>query len=127
MKEKDVKNRKLWVPALLMVAALMLNGCAGLFPNNRQPEPSSTTTAYRTFAGVKIGVETAMNVWADRVIAGKATAAQEAQVKAAYEAYQAAYVAAIHQAVNDQAAAPADVTAASLKLLNLLATFGVKS
>lgn len=87
---------------------------------------TSAAVAYRTIASVKLAVDTGMNVWADRVIDGKATPAQEAQVKAAFEKYTAAARSAA--AVMRSTADPAnpDLTAAADALLNLLAAFGVQ-
>lgn len=87
----------------------------------------TSAASYQTFAAVKTGVDTAMNVWADRVVAHKTTPQQEAQVKAAFEAYQTAYVAAINHSVSgDTSPAPAEVVAAAANIANLLRSFGAQ-
>ena len=64
--------------ALLLVVAC-LSGCA-----------TAESAAYRTLGATAYVVDGAMNGWGDWVRAGRATPAQEASVKAAYERYQAA-------------------------------------
>ena len=101
---------------LLVVVVSSCVSCATATP---------ATVSYRTIASVKLAVDTGMQVWADRVIDGKTTPAQEAQVKAAFQKYTAAAgaAAAIMRASTDPA--PPDFTGAADALLNLLAAFGV--
>lgn len=58
---------------------LLLCGCASL-----------ETTAYRTIGSAAVTVDTAMTGWGEVVRAGKATEAQQAKVRAAYNRYQQA-------------------------------------
>lgn len=81
--------------------------------------------AYQTMGSLKIAVDAGMSYWADRVIDGKATPAQEAQVKKAFGEYtkSAGAAAAIMRASTDPA--PPDLTNAANALLALLGSFGV--
>lgn len=96
-----------------LVIALLLIACG----------TSQRVIEYRTIASIKLTVDTAMNVWADRVIDGKTTPAQELQVRAAFKQYTiaAAAAAAVMRAVSDPA--PPNLTGAADALLNLLAAF----
>lgn len=67
---------------LAIILALCVPGCMGGCQN---PE----RTAYQTTGVVVFSVDAAMNGWGDYVRAGKASAEDEAKVKAAYEKYQA--------------------------------------
>jgi hypothetical protein len=75
------------IGAALIAIVIACGGCASL-----------ETTAYRTIGGVSVTVDVAMTAWGDYVRAGKATPADEAKVKAAYEGYQRA-MRAVHGAV----------------------------
>ena len=59
---------------------------AGAITACKSPEQ----TAYRIVGSTVTLVDTSMNIWGDYVRAGKATNAQQAQVRAIYEKYQAA-------------------------------------
>jgi hypothetical protein len=59
---------------------------AGAITACKSPEQG----AYRIVGSTVTLVDTTMNIWGDYVRAGKATDAQQAQVKALYETYQAA-------------------------------------
>jgi hypothetical protein len=102
---------------ILMLATLMTLACAHT--------PLGRT--YQTIGSVKIAVDTAMNVYADRVIDGKITDAQQAQVRKAFGEYTgtARAAAAVMRSTSD--AAPPDMAAAAQALLALLEVFGVKT
>jgi hypothetical protein len=102
--------------AYLVLAVFVMTACG------------TSKSSYQTFAAVKTGVDVGMSAWADRVVAGKTTPQQQAQVKAAFEAYQTAYVAAINHAVSGSSSpAPAEVIAAAANITNLLVSFGVQT
>ena len=108
-----MKPRQLTAIALLL---LFVAACAS----------SPAGNAYRAIGAVKIAVDGGMTYYADQVVAGKVSAADQARVKAAFQSYTAAAgaAAAIMRASTDPA--PPDLTAAADALLNLLASLGVK-
>lgn len=64
---------------LLTLLAFLLFGCA-----------SAEKNAYRTIAVVSVSADKTMRGWGQYVQSGKASAGDEAKVKAAYQKYQAA-------------------------------------
>jgi L-alanine-DL-glutamate epimerase-like enolase superfamily enzyme len=102
--------------AVLLLVLFLAASCASTTP---------ATVAYRTIAIVKLTVDTGMSVWGDRVAAGLATAAQETQVKAAFNKYTKAAAAAAAGMRAESDPAPPNLTAAADALLSLLASFGV--
>lgn len=107
---------------LAVVLALCVPGCMGGCQN---PERS----AYVTTGLVIVSVDGAMKGWGDYVRAGKASAGDEAKVKAAYEKYQAvvrtqraAVLSAINSPEGESAfnAALNAIDAAKLELINLI-------
>ena len=112
-----MRHQNRFAIAFALILALSIQGCAS----------SSATTKYRTIGAVKIAVDTGMHVWANRVVDGKTTPAQEAQVRAAFDTYKAAAIAYLDNAAGDSQAVAPDIASAATALLNLLATFGVKT
>lgn len=86
---------------------------------------SAQTTAYKTIGTVVTAVDAAMTVYGAGVRAGTISVADQARVKTAYAVYQAVVLPAI-QSQGLTAGTPADVTAASTALLNILTALGVK-
>lgn len=111
------------IAVLLMPSALVVTvGCSGGCANAER-------TAYVSTGVVIVTVDQAMNGWGDYVRAGKASAGDEAKVKAAYQKYQAAIFAlepAVLAAVNapDKQAALTTafnaIDAAKINLINLI-------
>jgi hypothetical protein len=110
-----MRNRSL---ALLVAVAVVLGGACASTPAGN---------SYRTIGAVKIAVDTGMQVWADRVIDGKTTPAQEAQVKKAFTEYAATARAAAAVMRSTSDSAPPDLAAAANALLALLASFGINA
>lgn len=104
--------------ALLALVLVIAAGCGTM-------TTTPATTAYRTIATTKLAVDTGMKLWADRVVTGKATPAQEQRVKASFEKYTdaAKAAAAVMRARTDPT--PPNLAAAADALLSLLASFGV--
>lgn len=117
--------KKLINGSILVIALLVPIGIITSCATSNTPATVSTAH-YRTIGTVKIAVDTGMKVWADRVIDGKTTPAQEAKVRAAFNTYRATAIAYIDANVSDSAAAPADLTNAAIALINLLNSFGAK-
>lgn len=122
-----------------VILALTINVYTPFFTGCTTPQ----TTAYQTVATTKVTVETAMHLWGAWVAAGKTTVAQELQVRAAYQKYQACMVvvcdagAAYSAYVTTNAAgatgasgalqqAVANATQSIADLENLITSFGVK-
>lgn len=61
----------------ILLAALLLTGCAGFEKN-----------AGKTLASIAATVDAGMKGWAAYVVTGKATAGDEVKVKAGYQQYQ---------------------------------------
>lgn len=95
---------------------------------------SANRTAYQTVGVTQITVDAAMNAWGAYVASGKAGETQEAQVKLAYQQYQATAVTVIDaaRAAGANANAPilnqavAAASASLNNLINLVKSFGVK-
>lgn len=107
-------KKRYWLGILVAVAVW---GCAG--------NPSPATITYRTISAVKLAVDTGMMAWDDRVIDGKTTPQQEAQVRVAFKAYTAAAGVARAAMVATSDPAPVNLTAAADALTALLTQFGV--
>jgi hypothetical protein len=86
---------------------------------------TAQTTAYKTIGAVVTAVDAAMTVYGAGCRAGTISVADQAKVQTAYAAYQAVVIPAI-QSKGLTAGTPADVTAASSALLNLLTVLGIK-
>jgi hypothetical protein len=118
---KKLINGSILVIALLIPIGMQM-GCA-----TSSSTPTTVSAAnYRTIGTVKIAVDTGMKIWADRVIDGKTTPAQEAKVRAAFDTYRATTITYIDANLSDSTAAPADITNAAIALINLLNSFGAK-
>jgi hypothetical protein len=102
----------------LLVALVLLASCGSA------PTPIAQT--YRTIGSLDLAVQTALKGWWTYEATGKATQAQEDQVKAAFQSYQsAAGVAADVLKLGAADIPPTDLADAASKLLGLLQTFGV--
>lgn len=116
---RRTNRRSLSLSAVLatVLAVVLVAGSAGC-------GSTPATITYQTIGGVKLAVDTAMGVWANRVVDGKTTPAQEKQVKTAFDQYTATAraAAAVMRATTDPA--PPNLTNAANALLNLLNSFG---
>ncbi len=103
-----------YLPALVLAACVISCGT------------TATTAAYRTIGSIKIAVDGGMQFYAAAVVNGQISPADQAKVKAAFQAYTAAAGAAAAAMRASANPAPPDLTAAADALLNLLAALGVK-
>lgn len=95
--------------ATFAVLALLLGGCQS--PN-----------AFRTIKAVGLTADSASQAWADYVVAGHATAVEQARVREAHEKFRASYSYAIDVlALNPKSPPPAELSILALNLINLIA------
>jgi hypothetical protein len=118
--------KKLFKIIAPIVTAFALLG-AGTLTSCATGPRSTQSSQYHTVGALKIAVDTGMQAWADRVIDGKTTPAQEAKVRAAFNAYKVAAKAYINNALGDTQPAAPDLVSAANALLNLLNAFGINT
>jgi hypothetical protein len=79
------------------------------------------TVAYNSLRGVAVTVDNAMRAYADTVVAGRVSDADQQKIRSAYENYQHAMVVAVTASRLDYASpAPADLSAIATELINLI-------